>query len=72
MFYFQRKKHSSSIFTVFVCRYLPTAMFICFWKGIYSCLKYSVLDVAGVLSPSQYALTWIAYRNNLIQAADKR
>ena len=50
IFYFERKKVSCSIFTVFVCGYLSAAMF-----------KYSILNDAWVLSPSQYGPTLIAY-----------
>ena len=55
MFYFERKKLSCSIFTVFVRSYLYAAMF-----------KYSILNVAGVLNPLQYAPTWIAYIFNCL------
>ena len=50
IFYFERKKVSCSIFTVFVRGYLSAAMFKC-----------SILNDAGVLNPSQYAPTWTAY-----------
>ena len=33
--------------------------------------KHSILDAAGVLNLPQYALTCIAYKNNLIQVVDK-
>ena len=71
MFYFETKK-TWYIFTIFVCGYLSTSMFIYFGKAFTLVTKFSVLDVAGVLNPSHYALTWIAYRNYLIQATDER
>ena len=35
--------------------------------GNYFVTRCSILDVAGVLYPPQYAPTWIAHINNLIQ-----
>ena len=67
MFYFERKKISCSIVTVFVHGYcLPQCSFFflsifsnCFLERRY--LRCFILDVAGVLNPPQYAPTWIAY-----------
>ena len=67
-----KEKHSCSIFTSFVCRFLSTIILFVFGKAFTLVSKYSVLDAEGVLSPSQYALMWIAYSNNLIQAVDER
>ena len=83
MFYFERKKYSYSIFTVFLRGYLFAAMFIFFFADFLNCFfekalgnffvtKCSILDVPGILNPSQYAPTWIAYTNNLIQVLDER
>ena len=82
MCYFERKKkHSCSIFNVFVHGYLSATMFIFFLADFltlgkalanFFASKCSVLDVAGVLNPLQYTPTWIAYTNNLIQVPGKR
>ena len=63
MLYFERKMHLGSIFTVFARGYLSSAMFIFYGKS---------QNVAEVIYPPQYEPTWIAYRNNFIQVADKR
>ena len=70
-FTLKEKKHSCSIFTVFAYQHLCTAMFIFFRKALTIVTKSSILDVAGILNPPQYALTRIAYRNNLIQVTDE-
>ena len=83
MFYFGRKKQSHSVFTVFLCGYLSAATFIFFLCRFLNCFFYktlanffvtkcSILDVTGILDPPQYAPTWIAYTNNLIQVLDER
>ena len=82
-FTLKEKKHSCSIFTVFLYGYLSAAMFIFFFAdfltvffekalGNFFVTKCSILDVAGILDPPQYAPTWITYTNNLIQVLDKR
>ena len=49
---------------------LPQCSFL--WKGINTCHKILILDVAGVLNLVQYVLACLAYRNNLIQVADEK
>ena len=55
------------IITVFVLGYLSTAILIVFGKALAIVTKRPIVDVARVLNPCQYELTWIGYRNNLIQ-----
>ena len=43
-----------------------------FGKKLTIATKTSVVDVAEVLNPFRYTLTWIAYVNNLIQVSDER
>ena len=70
MFYFERRKHSFTIFPVFVCGNLSTQcsfsfvadfatvfLFFFFGKVLSIVTKCSVLDVAGVLNPLQYVPT---------------
>ena len=55
------------IITVFVLGYLSTAILIVYGKALAIVTKRPIVDVARVLNPCQYELTWIGYRNNLIQ-----
>ena len=55
------------IITVFVLDYLSTAILIVYGKALAIVTKRPIVDVARVLNPCQYELTWIGYRNNLIQ-----
>ena len=55
------------IITVFVLGYLSTAILIVYGKALAIVTKCPIVDVARVLNPCQYELTWIGYRNNLIQ-----
>ena len=80
-FTLEEKKYSRIIFTTFVFGYLFAAMFI-FLSRFLDCplcnasaivTRYCpILDVAGALNPLQYASTWIAYTNNLLQVPDER
>ena len=83
MFYFERKKAFMQYFYcisswVFVCRnvhFFLCRFLNCFFEkalGNFFVTKCSILDVAGILDPPQYAPTWIAYTNNLIQVLDER
>ena len=54
------------IITVFVLGYLSTAILIVYGKALAIVTKHPIVDVARVLNPCQYELTWIGYRNNLI------
>ena len=64
MFYFEKGKHSSSIF-------MQCAVSI-FGKALPIVTKCSVLDVAGVLKPLKYVATWVACEDNFIQVPGKR
>ena len=76
IFYFERKKHSCSIFTVFVGRHLSilqcSLFFLShfFWKT-YCNYKHPVVDATGVLNPPLYAITWIAYQMILLRLTQK-
>ena len=70
MFYFERKKHSCSIFTIFFHGYLSTAMFILFLSRFVA--KCVILDVAGVIKSPPYTPTWTAYTTKLIQVSEER
>ena len=70
-FYFDEKKkiHAASVLYLFL-GYLSTIN--CYGKVLTIVTKCSIFDVAGVLNPCQYELTWIAYRNNYIQVLMNR
>ena len=68
-FTLMEKKHSCSISTVFVH---GVFVYYCYGKALTIFTKCSIFDVAGVLNPCQYELTWIAYRNNYIQVLMNR
>ena len=63
IFYFEGKNHSCKIITVFVLGYLSTAILIVYGKALAIVTKRPIVDVARVLNPCQYELTWIGYRN---------
>ena len=78
MIYFERKNTFMLFFTVVLWLFATMFIFflayflIVFWKGssYFFVTKCSILDVGGVLNPPQYpqyAPTWIAYTNNLLQ-----
>ena len=74
---FWKKKNFHAVFLryLFVGICLPQCSFVffwacfltIFWKGTSHFLvtQCSILDIARVLNPPQYAPTWIAYTNNL-------
>ena len=64
MFYFERGKHSCSIFTQCSVPF--------FVKALPIVTKCSVLDVTGILKPLKYVPTWIPCADNLIQVPGKR
>ena len=70
-FYFDGKKniHAASALYLFL-EYLSTIN--CYGKALTIVTKFSIFDVAGVLNPCQYELTWIVYRNNYIQVLMNR
>ena len=67
MFYFERESiQAVSLLYLFVGICLPLCSF--FIERYYLLSQ----NVAGVLHPPQFEPTWIEYRNNLIQVANKR
>ena len=64
MLYFEREKYSCSIF-------MQCSVSV-FGKALPIVTKCSDLDVAGVLKPPKYVLTWIVCADNLIQVPGKR
>ena len=50
-----------------ICSWLFVNSNIVYGKALAIVTKRPIVDVARVLNPCQYELTWIGYRNNLIQ-----